>query len=111
LSQTAPRSPIADCSPSLVSRVKTHPMRESKTIVFALLLGMCCTFPTFAQDSEVFGGLSANADYVKNRGVIVTSDQKVSPFFSHGSGPAGFELSFKRYLHKGLGMKFDLSGY
>jgi len=86
-------------------------MLESKTIVFSLLLGMCCALPTFAQDSEVFGGLSANADYVKNRGVIVTSDQTVSPFFSHGSGPAGFELAFKRYLHKGLGMKFDLSGY
>src|SRR5262245_46227841 len=60
---------------------------------------------------EIFGGYSANADYVPNRPAILVSDEKVSPFFSHGSGSSGFEVSFKRDARNGLGLKVDLSGY
>ena len=38
-------------------------------------------------------------------------DQKVSPSFSLGSGPYGFELSVKRYVRNGLGVEVDFSGY
>jgi hypothetical protein len=72
----------------------------------------------FAQESsaplprfEIFGGYSVNADYVKNRPVLLISNHKVSPLFSHGSGPTGFEASFKRYVWKGLGIKGDFSSY
>ena len=51
--------------------------------------------PSRAQGIEVFGGYSVNADYVQNRPAIPVVDQKVSPFFSLGSGPTGFEASFK----------------
>src|SRR5262245_6210075 len=67
--------------------------------------------PLQAQGIEVFGGYSVNADYVQNRPAIPVVDQKVSPFFSHGSGPTGFEASFKREVRNGLGIKVDLSGY
>jgi len=56
-------------------------------------------------------GYSVNADYVSSRPALLISDQKVSPFFSHGSGPTGFETSFKRYVRNGLGIKADLSSY
>jgi hypothetical protein len=67
--------------------------------------------PLHAQGIEVFGGYSANADYVQNRPAILVLDQKVSPFFSHGSGPTGFEASFKHDVRNGLGIKVDVSGY
>src|SRR4030095_9888242 len=60
---------------------------------------------------EFFGGYSVNADYIPNRSVLLALDQKVSPFFSLGSGPYGFELSVKRYVRNGLGLKTDFSGY
>jgi len=60
---------------------------------------------------EFFAGYSANADYVENRPVLFALDQKVSPFFSLGSGPYGFEFAVKRYVRKGLGIKVDFSGY
>src|SRR5262245_14812252 len=60
---------------------------------------------------EFFGGYSVNADYVKNRPLLFALDQKVSPFFSLGSGPYGFEFSVKRYVRKGMGVKTDFSGY
>ena len=60
---------------------------------------------------EFFGGYSVNADYVKNRSVLLALDQKVSPFFSLGSGPYGFEFSVKRHVRNGLGVKVDFSGY
>ena len=72
----------------------------------------------FAQDQsanlpryEFFAGYSANADYVKNRPVLFALDQKVSPFFSLGSGPYGFEFAVKRYVRNSLGVKVDFSGY
>jgi hypothetical protein len=72
----------------------------------------------FAQDQtaslprfEIFGGYSVNTDFIANREVIVVFDQKVSPFFSDGSGPKGFEFSVKRYVRKNLGIKGDVSSY
>ena len=60
---------------------------------------------------EFFAGYSVNADYVKNRSLLLALDQKVSPFFSLGSGPYGFEFSVKRDVRNGLGVKVDFSGY
>jgi hypothetical protein len=60
---------------------------------------------------ELFGGYSVNTDYNKNRQLVLIVDQKVSPFFSLGSGPTGFEVSFKRYVRGGLGVKGDFSSY
>ena len=77
----------------------------------ATILLFAIASPLRAQGIEVFGGYSANADYVQNQPAILVADQKVSPFFSHGSGPTGFEVSFKREVRNGLGIKFDVSGY
>jgi hypothetical protein len=57
----------------------------------ATILVFATASPLHAQSIEVFGGYSVNADYVQNRPAILIVDQKVSPFFSLGSGPAGFE--------------------
>ena len=65
------------------------PFSAATILVFAI------ASPLHAQDIEVFGGYSVNADYVQNRPAILVVDQKVSPFFSLGSGPTGFEASFK----------------
>src|SRR5262245_49187726 len=77
----------------------------------ATILVFAIASPLRAQGIEVFGGYSVNADYVQNRPAILVADQKVSPFFSHGSGPTGFEASFKLDLRNGLGIKVDVSGY
>jgi hypothetical protein len=79
--------------------------RAATILVFAI------ASPLHAQGIEIFGGYSANADYVQNVPAILVADQKVSPFFSHGSGPAGFEVSFKYDVRNGLGIKVDVSGY
>ena len=63
-----------------------------------------------APQIEIFAGLSANADYIANRQAILVADQKVSPFFGHGSG-IGFQVSVRRSVRNGLGIKVDLSGY
>lgn len=83
-----------------------------------LMASMCCISSGIAQGPsalpprfELFGGYSVNADFVNTRPVVLIVDQKVSPFFSHGSGPTGFEASFKRYVRGGLGIKGDLSSY
>ena len=83
-----------------------------------LLLSLFGVLPAPAQDPstplsryEFSAGYSVNADFVVSRPVLVVVDQKVSPFFGHGSGPTGFELSLKRYVWKGLGIKSDLSMY
>ena len=60
---------------------------------------------------EFLAGYSVNADYVTNRPVLLALDQKVSPFFSLGSGPYGFEFAVKRNVRNGLGVKVDVSGY
>jgi hypothetical protein len=73
----------------------------------ATILVFAIASPLHAQGIEVFGGYSANADYVQNRPAILVADQKVSPFFSHGSGPIGFEASFKHDVRNGLGIKAD----
>jgi hypothetical protein len=77
----------------------------------ATILVFAIASPSRAQGIEVFGGYSVNADYVQNRPAILVVDQKVSPFFSHGSGPTGFEASFKHDVRNGLGIKVDVSGY
>jgi len=82
-----------------------------------LLAVFCLSSAALAQESvnlpryELAGGYSVNADYVKNRSAIFVVDQKVSPFFNHGGGPNGFEISVKHYLRGGLGIKIGLSGY
>src|SRR5262245_8321240 len=88
-------------------RLQMHvtPLSAATILVFAI------ASPLHAQGIEVFGGYSANADYVQNRPAILVADEKVSPFFSHGSGPAGFEASVKREVRNGLGIKVDVSGY
>ena len=73
----------------------------------ALAQGQSANLPRY----EFFGGYSVNADYIPNRSVLLALDQKVSPFFSLGSGPYGFEFSVKRYVRNGLGLKTDFSGY
>ena len=77
----------------------------------ATILVFVIASPLRAQGIEVFGGYSVNADYVQNRPAILIVDQKVSSFFSHGSGPTGFEASFKHDVRNGLGIKVDVSGY
>src|SRR4029450_9651151 len=77
----------------------------------ATILVFAPASPLHAQGMGVFGGYSVNADYVQNRPAILIVDQKVSPFFSLGSGPAGFEASFKQDVRNGLGIKVDVSGY
>jgi len=57
------------------------------------------------------GAYSFNTDFVPDRPVLIIADQKVSPFFSNGSGPFGFETSIKRYVWNGLGIKATVSGY
>ena len=52
--------------------------------------------------SNCSAGIPSNADFVQDRPVIVVYDQKVAPFFSHGSGPIGADFSLKRYLRGGL---------
>src|SRR4029450_2805274 len=79
--------------------------------IAAAILVFAIASPSRAQGIEVFGGYSANADYVQNRPAILIVDQKVSPFFSHGSGPTGFEASFTHDVRNGLGIKVDVSGY
>ena len=81
------------------------PFSAATILVFAI------ASPLHAQGIEVFGGYSVNADYVQNRPAILIVDQNVSPFFSLGSGPTGFEASFKHDVRNGLGIKVDVSGY
>jgi hypothetical protein len=87
-----------------------------KTLLASIL--MLLSAAAFAQEPsanppryEFFGGYSVNADYIQNRSLLLALDQKVSPFFSLGSGPYGFEFSLKRPLRNGLGVKLDFSGY
>ena len=83
------------------------------------VIALCCAMQAAAQDSAasashflLFGGYSVNADYVPNRrGVLTITDRKVSPFFSHASGPTGFEVSVTRIRTKHLAFTADLSGY
>ena len=82
------------------------------------MIALCCAIQAAAQDSPagashflLFGGYSVNADYVPDRGVFIIRDRKVSPFFSHGSGPTGFELSVTRIRNEHLAFTADLSGY
>ena len=87
--------------------------------VAVTMIALCCAMQAAAQNSAdsashflFFGGYSVNADYVPNRhGVLIITDRKVSPFFSHGSGPTGFEASVTRIRSEHLAFTADLSGY
>lgn len=57
------------------------------------------------------GAYSFNTDFVRDRPVLVVADQKVSPFFSNGSGPFGFDASIKGHVRGSLGIKATFSGY
>jgi hypothetical protein len=88
-----------------------------RTLATTLLM-LCCATQVVAQaDADapsrllLFGGHSVNIDYVPNRGTLVITDRKVSPFFSHGSGPTGFQLSVTRLKRRHLAIMADLSGY
>src|SRR4026207_94114 len=81
------------------------PFSAATILVFAI------ASPLHAQGIEVFGGYSVNADYVQNRPAIPVVDQKVSPFFSLGSGPTGFEAPCHHDVRNGLGIKVDVAGY
>jgi hypothetical protein len=74
----------------------------------AVLSGQSVTPP---QPTRVFGAYSMNADYVENVPVAIVVNQDVSPFFSHGSGPYGFEASIEHGLRGHLGVKASVSGY
>jgi opacity protein-like surface antigen len=82
-----------------------------------LLAILCSSSVAVAQGAaalpryELFGGYSVNTDSVKNRSAIFVVDQTVSPFFNHGSGPIGFEVSVKRYMRGGLSIKTNFSSY
>lgn len=84
---------------------------------FAALLALTVASPTVAQPAaqkpvvEVSGGFSVNSDNIANRGVLVIVDQKVSPFFSHGSGPRGFEFSLQRSQTKHVSVEASISSY
>jgi hypothetical protein len=60
---------------------------------------------------RVFGAYSVNADYVANVPFLIVFNQPVSPFFSLGGGPYGFEVSIERQLHGHLGLKASVSRY
>jgi len=67
--------------------------------------------PTPSRDTRIFGAYSVNADYVENVPFAIVVDQLVSPFFSLGSGPYGFEASIERGLRGHLGVKASVSAY
>jgi hypothetical protein len=60
---------------------------------------------------ELVGAYSFNTDFVRNQPLLTVADQKVSPFFSNGSGPFGFEASARRLVRGSLGIKAMASGY
>jgi hypothetical protein len=64
-----------------------------------------------APTTRVFGAYSVNADYVANVPFAIIVDQAVAPFFSHGSGPFGFEASIERGLRGHFGVKASVSRY
>ena len=68
-----------------------------------------CSAP--APTTRVFGAYSINADFVTDLPFAIIVDQAVSPFFSHGSGPFGFEASIERGVRGHLGVKASVSRY
>jgi len=79
---------------------------------------LVCSCPVFTQNSqsgdarfEILGAYSFNTDFVRDQPLLIVADQKVSPFFSNGSGPFGFEASVKRYVRGSFGIKAALSMY
>lgn len=64
-----------------------------------------------ASPTRIFGAYSFNTDTVAGLPFAIIVDQPVSPFFSHGSGPYGFEVSIERGLRAHLGVKASMSMY
>src|SRR5216110_2429841 len=89
-----------------------------RTSLIALLV-LSCSHAALAQGTatetyprtEVFGGISVNTDNIPNRPALVVDDRQVSQFFSHGSGPQGFEAGLTRVFNRHVGLKFDMSAY
>jgi hypothetical protein len=83
----------------------------------AALYVVCGCAPALAQSAdpprfEVFIGLSANVDYIPNRPILIVSPGRdVSQFFSHGSGPDGFDASIARTLNRHVALKGAVSMY
>ena len=89
-----------------------------RTCLIAVLV-LSCSHAALAQGTasdiypriEVFGGISVNTDNIPNRPALVVDDRQVSQFFSHGSGPQGFEGGLTRVFNQHVGLKFDVSAY
>src|SRR5262245_47242219 len=64
-----------------------------------------------ASPTRIFGAYSFNTDTVAGVPFAIIVDQPVSPFFSHGGGPYGFEVSIERGLRGHLGVKASMSIY
>ena len=62
-----------------------------------------------APTTRIFGAYSFNADYIANVPFMIIFNQPVSPFFSLGGGPYGFEASIERGLRGHLGLKASVS--
>ena len=60
---------------------------------------------------ELSVSFSANSDNIANRPVLLIVDQHVSPFFSHGSGPLGFEVTVQRLRTTYFGFGASFSSY
>jgi hypothetical protein len=98
-----------------------YPQKEASMVrsVGVTMIALCCAVQAVAQSSAsgepsrylLFGGYSANADFVPNRAALLVTDRKVAPFFSHGSGPTGFEVSVTRIRSRHVAFAVDLSGY
>ncbi|HVH57450.1 MAG TPA: hypothetical protein VM791_14410 [Vicinamibacterales bacterium] len=78
------------------------PFSAATILVFAI------ASPLHAQDIEVFGGYSVNADYVQNRPAILVVDQKGLTLLQPWKRPAGFEASFKHDVRNGLGVRLSI---
>src|SRR5262245_4611269 len=88
-----------------------------KLSLLATIGMLCCPAVASGQNSapapttRIYGGYSVNADYIANVPYMVVFNQPVSPFFSLGGGPYGFEASIERGLRGRLGLKASVSRY
>jgi hypothetical protein len=86
------------------------------TVVAATAI-LCWPAASFGQTSapaaktRVFAAYSFNIDFVEDLPYALIVNQAASPFFSHGSGPFGFEASIERGLRGHLGVKASVSRY
>jgi len=85
--------------------------------ILTVILVLSCATQLVAQTNEdtssqylLFGGVSENANNIPERGTLLITDRKVSPFLSFGSG-RGFEFSVTRRKSRHLAYTADFSGY